>query len=110
MEGGEPEWATNYTLFYMNNKFTFALKGHVIGTRKSKQADSSLVSMTFDELMQLKQDCKIGWCEFALRSEHADEYRQWCRDHDIEPDDDNAELFLEQTEEGLFDDFAPVLA
>lgn len=67
-------------------------------------------NFAFDELMQLKQDGKIGWCEFALRSEHADEYRQWCRDHALTPDDFNAELFLEQTEEGLFDDFEPALA
>lgn len=64
---------------------------------------------TFDELMQLKQDGKIGWCDFALCGEHADEYIQWCADHNIHPDDDNAELFLEQTEERLFDDFEPVL-
>lgn len=58
---------------------------------------------SFDKLMQLKQDGKIGWCEFALRSEHADEYRQWCDDHGLIPNDVNAELFLEQTEEKLYD-------
>lgn len=64
---------------------------------------------TFDELMQLKQDGKIGWCDFALHSDHADEYLQWCVDHNVQPDDNNAELFLEETEERLFDDFVPEL-
>jgi hypothetical protein len=46
----------------------------------------------------LKQNGKIGWCELALRSEHAAAYIQWCDDHGVEPDDNNAELYLEQTE------------
>lgn len=67
-------------------------------------------NMTFEELVQLKQDGKIGWCDFALYSEHCNEYLQWCVDHSLQPDDDSAELFMEQTEEKLFDDLEPVLA
>ena len=59
---------------------------------------------SFDNLVQLKQDGKIGWCELALRSEHASSYIQWCDDHGVEPDDNNAELYLEQTEEKLYGD------
>ncbi len=59
---------------------------------------------SFDTLVQLKQDGKIGWCELALRSEHAAPYIQWCDDHGVEPDDNNAELYLEQTEEKLYGD------
>ena len=50
---------------------------------------------TIEELIQLKQEGKIGWCELALRSEHGKAYLQWCDDHGIEPDDNNAELYLE---------------
>ena len=47
---------------------------------------------TIEELIQLKQDGKIGWCELAL-----------CDDHGIEPDDNNAELYLEETESRIYD-------
>ena len=36
---------------------------------------------TIEELIQLKQEGKIGWCELALRSEHGKDYLQWCDDH-----------------------------
>ena len=48
---------------------------------------------TIEELIQLKQDGKIGWA-----------YLQWCDDHGVEPDDNNAELFLEETESRIYDD------
>lgn len=66
-----------------------------------------MTTLTFERLAELKQSGKIGWCEFALRSEHGTEYLQWCDDHGIEPDDYNAELFLEETEVNLYDDFVP---
>lgn len=69
-----------------------------------------MTTQTFAELVEFKQAGKIGWCEFALRGEHASEYIQWCDDHGVEPDDTNAELFLEQTEENLYDDAEPVIA
>ena len=46
---------------------------------------------TIEELIQLKQDGKIGWCELALRSDHGKDYLQWCDDHGIEPDDNRVE-------------------
>ncbi|EGN56923.1 hypothetical protein PRBRB14_13430 [Hallella multisaccharivorax DSM 17128] len=58
---------------------------------------------TIEELIQLKQDGKIGWCELALRSDHGKDYLQWCDDHGIEPDDNNAELYLEETESRIYD-------
>ena len=64
---------------------------------------------TIEELIQLKQEGKIGWCELALRSEHG----KWCDDHGIEPDDNNAELYLEETESRIYDggnDFAEEFA
>lgn len=68
---------------------------------------------TIEELIQLKQEGKIGWCELALRSERGTAYLQWCDDHGIEPDDNNAELYLEETESRIYDggnDFAEEFA
>lgn len=68
---------------------------------------------TIEELIQLKQEGKIGWCELALRSEYGTAYLQWCDDHGIEPDDNNAELYLEETESRIYDggnDFAEEFA
>ena len=68
---------------------------------------------TIEELIQLKQEGKIGWCELALRCEHGKAYLQWCDDHGIEPDDNNAELYLEETESRIYDggnDFAEEFA
>ena len=31
---------------------------------------------TIEELIQLNQEAKIGWCELALRSEHGTAYLQ----------------------------------
>lgn len=59
--------------------------------------------MTIEELIQMKQEGKIGFCELVLRSDHAPVYLQWCDDHGIEPDDLNAELFLDQTEENVYE-------
>ena len=53
---------------------------------------------TIEELIQLKQDGKIGW------SDHGTAYLQWCDDHGVEPDDNNAELYLEETESRIYDD------
>ena len=68
---------------------------------------------TIEELIQLKQEGKIGWCELALHSEHGTAYLQWCDNHGIEPDDNNAELYLEETESRIYNggnDFAEELA
>jgi hypothetical protein len=59
---------------------------------------------TIEDLYQMKQNGKIGFAELVLLSEHAPVYLQWCDDHGIEPDDLNAELFLDQTENRIYDD------
>ena len=54
---------------------------------------------TIEELIQLKQEGKA--------------YLQWCDDHGIEPDDNNAELYLEEAESHIYDggnDFAEKFA
>jgi hypothetical protein len=46
----------------------------------------------------MKQDGKIGWLDFLLKGDDAEEYKQWCQDHDEEPTEENAELFVEMTD------------
>lgn len=53
---------------------------------------------SFEELELLKQEGRIGWVEYLKQSEYGDSYRQWLEDRGVEPDEDNAELFLEQTD------------
>lgn len=53
---------------------------------------------SYDELVQMKQDGKIGWLDFVMKCDDADEYKQWCQDHGEEPTEENAELFVEMTD------------
>ena len=53
---------------------------------------------TFEELEQLKQEGRIGWVEYLLQSEYSESYQQWLADRGAEPDENNAELFVEQTD------------
>ena len=53
---------------------------------------------TFEELEQLKQEGRLGWVEYLLQSEYSESYQQWLADRGAEPDEDNAELFVEQTD------------
>ena len=53
---------------------------------------------TFEELEQLKQEGRIGWVDFLQMSEYSESYQQWLTDRGAEPDEDNAELFVEQTD------------
>lgn len=55
-------------------------------------------SKSFEELELLKQKGRIGWVEFLQQSEYSESYQQWLADRGAEPDEDNAELFLEQTD------------
>lgn len=55
-------------------------------------------SKSFEELELLKQEGRIGWVEFLQQSEYRESYQLWLADRGAEPDEDNAELFLEQTD------------
>ena len=55
-------------------------------------------NISYNELVQMKQDGKIGWLDFLLKGDDAEEYKQWCQDHDEEPTEENAELFVEMTD------------
>lgn len=57
-----------------------------------------MVTKSFEELEQLKQEGRIGWVEYIQQSEYENYYQQWLDDRGVEPDEDNAELFLEQTD------------
>ena len=62
-----------------------------------------MAKRTYEELVQLRQDGKIGWKQFVLEGDDAEGYRQWCEDHGMEPTDDNAELYVEMTDERMFE-------
>ena len=55
-------------------------------------------NISYDELVQMKQDGKIGWLDFLLKGDDSEEYKQWCQDHNEEPTEENAELFVEMTD------------
>lgn len=59
------------------------------------------MTRTYEELCQLKQAGKIGWNQFLLESDFADEYLQWCSDHGTTPNDDNAELYCDMMDEKM---------
>ncbi len=58
---------------------------------------------TFEELEELKQEGRIGWVDFLQMSEYSESYQQWLHDRGAEPDEDNAELFVEQTDAAFLD-------
>ena len=53
-------------------------------------------NMNYDELVQMKQDGKIGWLDFLLKGDDA---KQWCQGHGEDPTEANAELYVEMTDE-----------
>lgn len=54
---------------------------------------------SYDELVQLKQEGKISWVDFVKAGDDAEGYVKWCRDHGEEESEDNAQLYMEMTEE-----------
>ena len=56
-------------------------------------------NISYDELVQMKQDGKIGWLDFVMKGDDAKEYKQWCENHGEEPSEANAELFVEMSDE-----------
>ncbi|MGP1480134.1 MAG: hypothetical protein ACTTJL_00350 [Hoylesella enoeca] len=61
------------------------------------------MTRTYEELVQLRQDNRIGWLQFTLESEHADDYMQWCREHDTHPSEETAEFYIDMTEQSVQD-------
>ena len=58
---------------------------------------------SYEDLVMMKQEGKITWVEFVTSSELSQDYQQWCKDHAVEPSEENAELFLEMTDISLMD-------
>ena len=56
-------------------------------------------NMNYDELVQMKQDGKIGWLDFLLKGYDTEDYNRWTQDHGEKPTEANAELYVEMTDE-----------
>lgn len=57
-----------------------------------------MATKTYEELVELLQDGKIGHLRFVLEGENAQDFLDWCRSHGTDPTDESAEFYIEQTE------------
>ena len=57
-----------------------------------------MATKTYEELVELLQDGKIGPLHFVLQGENAQDFLDWCRSHGTDPTDESAEFYIEQTE------------
>ena len=57
-----------------------------------------MATKTYEELVELLQDGKIGHLHFVLQGENAQEFLDWCRSHGTDPTDESAEFYIEETE------------
>ena len=57
-----------------------------------------MATKTYEELVELLHDGKIGHLHFVLQGENAQEFLDWCRSHGTDPTDESAEFYIEQTE------------
>ena len=57
-----------------------------------------MATKTYEELVELLQDGKIGHLHFVLQGENAQEFLDWCRSHGTDPTDESVEFYIEQTE------------
>ena len=56
--------------------------------------------LTYDELVQLKEQGEIGWREFIRRQpELENDYYHWCVENDLDMNEDTAEDFVSLTEQ-----------
>ena len=62
-----------------------------------------MANIEYDELVQLLQEKKIGHLRFVLEGDSKDEFLCWCEEHSVEPSDDAAEFYIEQTEISAMD-------
>lgn len=56
------------------------------------------MARSYDELVQLREDERIGWLQFALESELGEDFIRWCKDHGTVPNEDTAQFYMEMTE------------
>ena len=57
-----------------------------------------MATKTYEELVELLQDGKIGHLHFVLQGENAQEFLDWCRSRGTDPTDESAEFYIEQAE------------
>lgn len=57
-----------------------------------------MATKTYEELVELLQDGKIGHLHFVLQGENAQDFLDWCRSHGTDPTDESAEFYIEQTD------------
>lgn len=57
----------------------------------------------YNELVQLKQQNRIGWLQFTLESDHADSFMEWCREHGTNPTEETAEFYIDMVEQNMQD-------
>ena len=57
-----------------------------------------MANIEYDELVQLLQDGKIGFLRFMLESDSAQDYLEWCELHGIDPSEESAEFYYDETE------------
>lgn len=57
-----------------------------------------MAKIEYDELVQLLQDGKIGFLRFMLESGSAQDYLEWCELHGIDPSEESAEFYYDETE------------
>ena len=62
-----------------------------------------MAKIEYDELVQLLQEKKIGHLRFVLESDSEQNFLKWCAEHSVEPSDDAAEFYIEQTEISAMD-------
>ena len=56
--------------------------------------------ITYEELIQLKEEGKIGWREFIRQQpEMENDYYHWCLENDLDMNGDTAEEFVTLAEE-----------
>lgn len=54
--------------------------------------------MSYEELVELLQEGRIGYLRFVLEGENKQDYLEWCRAHGTDPSDESAEFYVEQTD------------
>ncbi|MBQ6204037.1 MAG: hypothetical protein IJK46_08085 [Prevotella sp.] len=57
-----------------------------------------MAKKSYEELVQLKQEGKIGWLEFVQQGDDAEDFKNWCEEHGEQQSEENAELFVEMKE------------
>ncbi len=62
-----------------------------------------MATKTYEELVELLQDGKIGHLHFVLQGENAQEFLDWCSSHGTDPTDESAEFYIKQTDIDVMD-------